>query len=246
MAHPLPWTRDILEEESEDPEPGSNLIFGVVNASRGAERKSSCGSSSGLVRNKVLQVCTGFWRKEPEYRWGVSAKEAQQRLEHTSVLFWDGRGEVGSHPELLLLWLSEWNANQGFQLFSGRAFPMSPRLCPPAERAPACPAGRRRQVAAGRRGPARPGPAWGWVLEAKGGLLREPALGLSRRSVIDICEQVVTFEIDVCKDEDLTVRLVALALCPQGCGIAGDDARGVRCHLPRCSLKIRYTTCAAQ
>lgn len=60
IPHPLPWTRETLGEESEDPEPRRNPIFEVVDASRAAERFSFCGGSSGLVRNKDFQICTGF------------------------------------------------------------------------------------------------------------------------------------------------------------------------------------------
>lgn len=41
LPHPLPRARETLEEESEDDsEPGRNLAFEVVDASRAAERKS--------------------------------------------------------------------------------------------------------------------------------------------------------------------------------------------------------------
>ena len=48
LPRPLPWTREMLEEEWEDPEPGRNLAFGAVAANRAAE---SLGVRSGHEEN---------------------------------------------------------------------------------------------------------------------------------------------------------------------------------------------------
>lgn len=97
LPRPRPWTRETLEEESEDDsEPGRNLAFEVADASRAAERKSFRRGSSGLVRNKVFQVCSGFWGRSLNISLGgESVPRKQQRPERTLVLFWDGKAEVG-------------------------------------------------------------------------------------------------------------------------------------------------------
>lgn len=60
LPSPLPQTREMSEEEWEDPEPGRNLAFGAVAANRVGENlgvvKKPGQSSSGTVRNKAFQV----------------------------------------------------------------------------------------------------------------------------------------------------------------------------------------------
>lgn len=56
LPRPLPWTRETLEEEWEDPEPGRNLAFGVVTASRAAE---SLGVRGGHEENWAEQLRDG-------------------------------------------------------------------------------------------------------------------------------------------------------------------------------------------